>query len=489
MEIRSTGYKRRAVRICTMLLWLVLFAGADGIAQAPVKLYTVRDGRMYIMLGKKLTDSSIDSFIVQFALQDLSLKSFIRGVHLDSLAKLGWKLNINDNEIFVISKPLMGVDNLSNPAEKIIMAEKKPGFAEMFPAVSNLITYGVNRFKRKYGFYARDSIVTFYLRNNTNASLVKLAGSFNEWSPDLLTMKKTDSGWVANVKLGPGKYWYKFIVDGHWITDPDNSLNENDGLGNVNSVFFRTNHLFQLNGFSNARKVYLAGSFNNWEERSLAMLQTNDGWQLPVYLAEGTHTYRFIVDGKWLVDPDNPQKLPNEFNDFNSVIRIGKPYLFRLEGFQEANQVVLTGSFNKWRSEELYMTKRSGGWEMPYTLGPGNYEYTFLVDGRSAKPAGSNSDGNLFFIIEPNFTFRLKGFPDAGKVVLAGDFNNWSPNTYMMKRDGDEWVLKMHLSTGKHLYKFVVDGKWIMDPGNKLWEQNEHNTGNSIVWMGEMSRK
>lgn len=485
MEIMGARYKRRVVRICTMLLWLVLLTAGEGLAQPPVKSYTVKDGRMYIALGKNLQETSIDSFITQFDLQDLSLKSFIKGIHLDSLAKLGWKVNINNKELFVISKPLMGVDNLTNPAEKIIMAEKKPSFAELFPSVSNLITYGVNRFKRKYSFNSRDSVVTFYLRNYTGASLVRLAGSFNEWSPNALSMNKTDSGWVANVVLAPGKYWYKFIVDGRWITDPDNTLNENDGLGNVNSVFFKTNYVFELKGYSNARRVYLAGSFNNWQERSLALQETDGGWELPVYLADGTHTYRFIVDGRWMADPDNPQKLPNEFNDFNSVIRIGKPYLFRLEGFQEANQVVLSGSFNKWRRDELFMTKRSGGWEVPYTLGPGNYEYNFLVDGRPARPAGSNSDGNMFFIIQPNFTFRLKGFADAKKVVLAGDFNNWSPNAYVMKREGDEWVLKVNLSMGKHLYKFVVDGKWIMDPGNKLWEQNEHNTGNSIVWMGE----
>ena len=68
-------------------------------------------------------------------------------------------------------------------------------------------------------------------------------------------------------------------------------------------------------------------------------------------------------------------------------------------------------------------------------------------------------------------------------IYVAGDFNNWSPNTFVMKKEGDEWVLKVHLSAGKHLYKYVVDGKWIIDPANKLWEQNEHNTGNSVLWI------
>jgi hypothetical protein len=484
MEMNRTRNRaRKLVRTCVAMLMLLFITAGNGMAQTPVKSYTVKDGRMFIALGKKLQESTIDSFIVQYGLQDLGLKHFIKGMMLDSLAKLGWKVNVNNKELFVISKPLFGFDDLKNPAEKIIMAEK-PNFAEIFPAVSNLITYGVNKFK-KNGFAIKDSVVTFFLRANTNASLVKLAGSFNEWSPDALSMKRTDSGWIANIKLGPGKYWYKFIVDGHWITDPDNTLNENDGLGNVNSVFFKTNYVFRLNGYTNARRVFIAGSFNDWRERSLAMQETGTGWQLPMYLAKGTHTYRFIVDGRWMIDPANPEKLPNEFNDFNSVITIGKPYLFRIEGYQQAKQVVLTGSFNKWRADELYMTKKSGGWELPYTLGPGNYEYTFLVDGSAAKRAETGGGSNLFFVIEPNYTFRLKGHANAKTVFLAGDFNGWSPNAFLMTKEGDDWVIKVNLSLGKHTYKFVVDGKWIMDPGNKLWEQNEHSTGNSVMWMGQ----
>ena len=52
-----------------------------------------------------------------------------------------------------------------------------------------------------------------------------------------------------------------------------------------------------------------------------------------------------------------------------------------------------------------------------------------------------------------------------------------------MKREGNNWMLPLHLSIGKHLYKFVIDGQWIKDPANELWEQNEFGTGNSILWV------
>jgi hypothetical protein len=45
-------------------------------------------------------------------------------------------------------------------------------------------------------------------------------------------------------------------------------------------------------------------------------------------------------------------------------------------------------------------------------------------------------------------------------------------------------MFAVHLSLGKHLYKFIVDDKWMNDPGNALWEQNEYGNGNSVLWIG-----
>jgi len=467
------------------IIWCVLFLTIliNTSAQERVKAYTIKDGRMFIALSKQLTDASLDSFITQYDLNDLALKQFIKGIYLDSLNKLGWQLDINNSEIFIISKKLGSFDDLRNPANKIMLADKKY-FAEGFPVVSNRVVYGYNRYRNKLPFATNGSLVTFFLRNNKNANRVMLSGSFNDWEPDALAMKKTDTGWIATVKLEPGKYWYKFIVDGNWTVDTDNRISENDGLGNMNSVFYKPNTFFKLQSFSNAKRVYLAGSFNNWEARELLMTKTATGWELPLYLADGTHTYRFVVDGNWMADPGNRETLPNEFNDVNSVVRIGKPFLFYLKGYADAKQVVLSGSFNGWRKDELYMKKTAAGWELPYTLGPGNYQYRFIVDAKwVSQPEAINRDANSYFIIQPNYTFRLKGFDKAKNIFLAGDFNDWSPDTFLMQREGDEWVFPVHLSPGKHLYKFVVDGKWMLDPGNKLWEQNENNTGNSVLWI------
>jgi 1,4-alpha-glucan branching enzyme len=252
-------------------------------------------------------------------------------------------------------------------------------------------------------------------------------------------------------------------------------------MGNDNSLYYKTNYNFTLDGYTDAKKVFLAGSFNGWRKDELQMMHQAGRWIIPVFLSEGTHTYRFISDGKWFADPANPDKLPNEYNDFNSVIRMGKPYVFKLNGFKDARKIVLFGSFNNWKENELFMTRTATGWELPYTLGPGNYEYKLIVDGR--KMGDSVGDGNLAVVIQPNFTFRLKGFANAKTVSVGGDMNNWNPTSFKMKREADEWIFKVHLNKGKHIYKFIVDGKWMLDPANKLWEENEYNTNNSVLWM------
>jgi hypothetical protein len=468
--------------ISLFLLALLLFNTASN---AQVAAFSIKNGRMFIQMDKGLSPSAIDSFIKENELQDLDLQSFIKTNNTDSLQKLGWNVEINNGSYFIISKAFEPFAEIGNTVKRMLLAD----FPDpQFLATDNGIAFGVNKFRNKNPFAVEDSVVTFFLRNNKNARKVLLSGSFNDWNPNGILMNPTDSGWIAYVKLKPGKYWYKFIVDGNWTIDNDNQLKENDGKGNINSVYFRPNAFVNLNGFTNAKKVFLAGSFNNWKPNDLLMNRTATGWQLPLYLAEGTYTYKFVADGKWMRDETNPEKLPDGNGDYNSVLRFGKPHLFELKGYESAKKVLVAGTFNGWKNGELYMNKTAEGWQLPYTLGAGNYEYKYIVDDKwiadPANPINSPASGNSFLIIDPNYTFRLRDFKDAKEVALTGDFNDWDPKAYAMKKEGDDWIFPVHLSLGKHLYKFVVDGKWINDPANPLWEQNEYGTGNSVLWIG-----
>lgn len=69
------------------------------------------------------------------------------------------------------------------------------------------------------------------------AAQVSLCGEFNGWSPDAGPMARHDDGhWEAIVALPPGRYEYKFLVDGEWLTDPVVQQTVINGFGSLNSV-------------------------------------------------------------------------------------------------------------------------------------------------------------------------------------------------------------------------------------------------------------
>ena len=77
---------------------------------------------------------------------------------------------------------------------------------------------------------------TFRLKGHPNARIVAVAGSFNEWNQSQVLCGKEADEWVCRLDLKPGKYTYKFIIDGDWILDPANPDSEDDDRGHTNSV-------------------------------------------------------------------------------------------------------------------------------------------------------------------------------------------------------------------------------------------------------------
>jgi 1,4-alpha-glucan branching enzyme len=332
---------------------------------------------------------------------------------------------------------------------------------------------------------------TFKLPGYLEAHEVYLAGNFNNWSTLSDPMKFENGAWSIQINLEPGVWAYKFIVDGRWIVDPNNKERFDDGFGNINSRFVKTNHVFKLQGFEGEKKVYLAGDFNEWRERSIRLWRAKDGWVLPVYLADGTYRYKYILNGdQWITDPGNPVQRPDESGNMNSVLAIGKATTFRLKGFSNAQHVILTGSFIGWDERELQMKKDAEGWYLSYVLAPGNYAYKFIVDGdwkldpnNACVVEGENQISNSLVCIAPNVTFRLDGYDHAKSVYLSGSFNGWAKPGYALERKNNGWELSIHLYPGKYNYKFVVDGEWIHDPGNPQKEHNEYGGYNSVLWV------
>lgn len=198
--------------------------------------------------------------------------------------------------------------------------------------------------------------------------------------------------------------------------------------------------------------------------------------------------------------------------------------LFRYQA-PAARQVNVAGEFNNWLGtanggrldpnlDAMRDTDGDGVWELALPLPPGRYQYKFLVDqvDWQEDPANPESadDGfggqNSILVVQPNLpydydesyistslgtgarmgrklshTFRLEGYPDAGEVHVTGDFSDWDPEAYRMERDDGAWVAEVELGAGRYVYKYVVDGEWIVDPGNPVTEDDGYGGTNSVL--------
>lgn len=471
-----------------VLLMTIAFMPAHAQSRKAVKQLKVVNNVMYIIISKNLAASSLDSFALTYNVTGLGLHQLIRTGKTDSLLDAGWQVE-NKPDQYSISKKLGSSDKFLNPSDKIIFSAV-PTPDDWREVGGNRIVYGINRFNAGRAFRREGDIVYITLHGHKSAERVRLAGSFTNWQHGAFPMKRTADGWEVPVKLPPGQYFYKFILDEwDWMTDPDNELSENDGRGNENSVFYIPNKTFFLKGYEKANRVRLAGSFNNWAKNNgdneLPLHKVPGGWQIDMYLEPGTHSYEFMVDGRVVKGDEQAD------DKTRSTVALGNSHLFTLKGFRNAKQVALAGNFNDWDPEDIYLKKTEQGWELPYALGPGNYQYKFIVDGNwmtdPGKPESVIDDGrgneNTMLVIGANYTFRLGGFSSARNVNLAGDFNEWSARGLPMKWNGKEWSCTVYLGRGKHTYKFVVDGKWILDPANKLWEEDEPGKQNSVIWI------
>ncbi len=74
-------------------------------------------------------------------------------------------------------------------------------------------------------------------------------------------------------------------------------------------------------------------------------------------------------------------------------------------------------------------------------------------------------------------------FEQAKKVLIAGDFNNWSSVSTPMLTNGKpgEWYMSLPLRPGRYRYRFIVDGQWVTDPHNSYVEANQFGELNNIV--------
>lgn len=83
----------------------------------------------------------------------------------------------------------------------------------------------------------QESETTFSI-SAPNAKDVYIVGDFNHWKMnDSSRLSRLDDGkWEKRFTLSPGKYRYKFVVDGEWVLDSENAEKEQNPFGTYDSV-------------------------------------------------------------------------------------------------------------------------------------------------------------------------------------------------------------------------------------------------------------
>jgi Glycogen recognition site of AMP-activated protein kinase/Carbohydrate-binding module 48 (Isoamylase N-terminal domain) len=263
-----------------------------------------------------------DSQYVAFT--DLDLLGAIREPDLTIWQEEGWQLRAKPNGYYQLCKPItnfkdqpnwllrllaQGV-NTDNP-DSLVVAFKAEGW---YALTAERITRQI----------ASDSgNVVFRLNGFTEAQQVMLSGSFNLWNETALRMRKTDWGWELKLNLAPGQYEYKFIADGKWMEDPANPDHVVNQHGTLNSILKVHRMIrFKLQDFMDAKQVFLAGTFNDWNPTATPMQLTPDGWVVEIPLTDGKYLYKYVVDERWTTDPRNKRQEEDGNGNVNSVMLV-----------------------------------------------------------------------------------------------------------------------------------------------------------------------
>ena len=72
-------------------------------------------------------------------------------------------------------------------------------------------------------------------------------------------------------------------------------------------------------------EIMIKGEFNAWNPNSTVLEKTGNNYSTYTLLTAGTYQYLYVVDGKEILDPHNPDSISNGMGGWNSVITIPGP--------------------------------------------------------------------------------------------------------------------------------------------------------------------
>lgn len=272
-----------------------------------------------------------------------------------------------------------------------------------------------------------------------------------------------------------------------------------------------------------AKYVSLVGDFNNWIDNRAPMKKNKRKvWSITIPLKKGTYSYKFNIDGVWVLDNSNPKWAKDRMGDRRSIIEITKdvdfykePIYFGITNVSApvinrngvrffyrdkfAQKVSVAGTFNNWEKDQFDLEKNKYGiWSIVVQIPKGDYYYKYCADGlwkydnnNPEKADDGQGDYKSVLKIEYDiedragppfiinyeivrFTFYNKDLPSKYNISVMGDFNQWRSNMNIMTDDDfdHEWSTTVRLKTGEYYYKFYLAGKEFFDTSNAIKKES-----------------
>jgi len=123
-------------------------------------------------------------------------------------------------------------------------------------------------------------------------------------------------------------------------------------------------HAFSFDpGDRNHQDVRIAGEMNGWNPAESQMVFSDGFWTIDLLLPPGQYQYQLVLDGKWVLNPNVKDSVPNNIGGFNSLLRIGedvshlKPEIFTWKAEEMSIAIGLKNQVSNiivyWQNHEL----------------------------------------------------------------------------------------------------------------------------------------
>lgn len=135
-----------------------------------------------------------------------------------------------------------------------------------------------------------------------------------------------------------------------------------------------------------AKDVYVSGDFNGWKHGATKLIKGGDDvWRVILHLVPNRwYDYKYIVDGDWITDPNNPDLNPDTAGGANSVVYIGakgnllsegdpERFKFTLEGRGIKHDFFVSPKYNRKFDVYYVNPKEHSGEQVPVVICLNNY--------------------------------------------------------------------------------------------------------------------